>query len=353
MVEPHPLQTADSIHTQQSELTQTDGNRILSVVHIKVGKNNQQAGADEIPPISHLQTQIAKNMSVQATIMHQICPQSVAGELDGYPMACLPIANRPIVAHQIKYLELNNIFNIYVVVHQDAVNKTRTYLLQHYEADPRSNIYLVVCKEEETESTNALKMMCELQTKQEAMGDLPDYEQELYRKRGTKRQMDMINFNKEHTIVFDGHCLPDLPLSIPLTDHQFNGATITQVARELDLKNKSPIQNKNATYGIYGYCDFAPPNATSYGTQAAESTGNSQDHIKRLIMKTDNHRANDLSVKLRRSLLKRCQNLRIRTDLQAEGLFFVKTWLLKLIPQFEAHLSQGPKRKEGEDSDTD
>ena len=62
-------------------------------------------------------------------------------------------------------------------------------------------------------------MMCELQTKQEAMGDLPDYEQELYRKRGTKRQMDMINFNKEHTIVFDGHCLPDLPLAIPLTDH--------------------------------------------------------------------------------------------------------------------------------------
>jgi len=34
-----------------------------------------------------------------------------------------------------------------------------------------------------------------------------------------------------------------------------------------------------------------------------------------LILKTDNDRANDLSVKLRRSLLKRCQNLRIRTDI--------------------------------------
>ena len=57
-------------------------------------------------------------------------------------------------------------------------------------------------------------------------------------------------------------------------------------------------------------------------------------------MKTDNDKANDLSVKLRRSLLKRCQNLRIRTDIQAEGLYFVKSWLLKLIPQFESDLSK-------------
>ena len=57
---------------------------------------------------------------------------------------------------------MNGVFNIYVIVQQDAVNKTRNYLHQHYEADPRSNIYLVVIKEEETESSNALKMMLEL-----------------------------------------------------------------------------------------------------------------------------------------------------------------------------------------------
>ena len=81
-------------------------------------------------------------------------------DLDGYPMACLPVANRPIVAHQIKYLETNGVFNIYVVVHHDAANKTRGYLAQHYEADPRSNIYIVVVSEEETESAQVLKMMC-------------------------------------------------------------------------------------------------------------------------------------------------------------------------------------------------
>ena len=51
------------------------------------------------------------------------------------------------------------------------------------------------------------------------MADLPNYEQELLRLRGTKRQMDKINFNKDHTIVFEGHCLPDVPLAEPLSQH--------------------------------------------------------------------------------------------------------------------------------------
>ena len=134
-------------------------NRIMSVVQIQVGKAVSHEQSLHSP---NLQSQIAAKMSNQAAIMHQICPQRVQSELDGYPMACLPIANRPVLGHQIKYLETNGVFNVYVIVHQDSVNKTRSFLLQHYEADTRSNIYLVVVKEEETESTNALKMMCEL-----------------------------------------------------------------------------------------------------------------------------------------------------------------------------------------------
>ena len=49
------------------------------------------------------------------------------------------------------------------------------------------------------------------------MVNIPEYEQELYRKKGSKHQMDMINFNRENTIVFDGHCLPDVPLAAPLS----------------------------------------------------------------------------------------------------------------------------------------
>ena len=103
------------------------------------------------------------------------------------------------------------------------------------------------------------------------------------------------------------------------------------------MKKKSPLSSKGETYGIYGYCDFDMEGHGGMGPAVQNTQGST---LKRLILKTDNDQANDLSVKLRRSVLKRCQNLRIRTDIQAEGLYFVKSWLLKLIPQFEAHLSK-------------
>jgi len=78
--------------------------------------------------------------------------------------------------------------------------------------------------------------------------------------------MDRLNFNKEETIVFEGHYLPDMPLAGPLNQHYFNRATITQIVRELDMSKKSPIKIKNETFGIYGYCDFASPTSNaSYG----------------------------------------------------------------------------------------
>ena len=70
------------------------------------------------------------------------------------------------------------------------------------------------------------------------------------------------------------------------------------------MTKKSPIKIKNETYGIYGYCDFNSA-VNSYRHQAAAQSTASQN-IKRLILKTDNDKANDLSVKLRRSLLKKC-----------------------------------------------
>ena len=114
--------------------------------------------------------------------------------------------------------------------------------------------------------------------------------------------MDPLNFNKEQTVVLEGHCLPDIPLARSLFQHKLNEATITQMAREVDPKKKLPCTQKNETYGIYGYCDFQ-----SVKMQVNSKTP--KNFIKRLILRTDNDKANDLSVKLRRSLLKRCQDL--------------------------------------------
>ena len=148
--------------------------------------------------------------------------------------------------------------------------------------------------------------------------------------KGQKRQMDMIQFNKEETIVFEGHYLPDVPLADHLTQHHFTQATITQVVRELDMTKKPPVSFKGETYGIYGYSDYATAE-TSHMNTGRNKLAN-KANIKRLILKTDNNKTNDLTVNLRRNMLKKCQNIRIRTDIQAEGLYFVKTWLLKLIP---------------------
>ena len=100
---------------------------------------------------------------------------------------------------------------------------------------------------------------------------------------------------------------------------------------------KPAVKIKNETYGIYGYCDYATQEQTQ--SNSGRTGMARQANIKRLILKTDNDKANDLTVNIRRSLLKRCQNVQIRTDIQAEGIYFVKTWLLNLIPQFEAELS--------------
>ena len=56
------------------------------------------------------------------------------------------------------------------------------------------------------------------------MQSMPEYEQALYTK---ARHLDMLYFNKEHTLVFDGHYMPDLPLAETLMQHKISGATVT------------------------------------------------------------------------------------------------------------------------------
>ena len=45
------------------------------------------------------------------------------------------------------------------------------------------------------------------------MGSKPSYEMELYHQKGKKRQMDMLNFDKENVVVLEGNSIPDNPLS--------------------------------------------------------------------------------------------------------------------------------------------
>lgn len=54
-----------------------------------------------------------------------------------------------------------------------------------------------------------------------------------------------------------------------------------------------------------------------------------------MILKTDSFTAADFKIKLKRTLIRKCQNIKIRTDLQTMGIYFVKHWLLKFMLDFE------------------
>lgn len=102
--------------------------------------------------------------------------------------------------------------------------------------------------------------------------------------------MDFLNFDKETVIVMEGTSLVDMPLAPVLADHKMTESSLTTVLREMDLTQKSKVTVKIETHEIYAYSDLEATDAP---------------HIKRLVIKTDNQTADDLSIKLRRSLLQK------------------------------------------------
>ena len=88
--------------------------------------------------------------------------------------------------------------------------------------------------------------------------------------------------------------------------------------------NKPKVQSNSTAFDIYTYCDW-PKNPIN----AKLASEPQKDNLKRLILKTDNSVAANLSIKARRSLLKKCKNMMIRTDLQNTGVYIMKDWLIR------------------------
>ena len=53
-------------------------------------------------------------------------------------------------------------YDIYVVVHKEFAKKIEKFLREHSDPDLRTSLYLVVIREEETKSANALKLIAQL-----------------------------------------------------------------------------------------------------------------------------------------------------------------------------------------------
>lgn len=78
---------------------------------------------------------------------------------DGYPLALLPIGNKPLLTYQLEYLERNSISKIIVVIEKRFMAKLDKYFNSYYKPlNQTTEIELVAISDEE-ESGNVLKMI--------------------------------------------------------------------------------------------------------------------------------------------------------------------------------------------------
>ena len=167
------MTTNQNTNIGQTTLSSEHTNRIVSVVRVTEGETELQHQSLTFP---NVMTTVAQSTRSSAVILQQGYVAHLNELFESYPTACLPIANKPLVAHQIKYFENNGLFDIYIVVYHAIFKKVEKYLREHFDADVRTSIYLVVVLEEETESANALKMISEKQKEQELIAKKPSYE---------------------------------------------------------------------------------------------------------------------------------------------------------------------------------
>lgn len=210
-----------------------------------------------------------------------------------------------------------------MVIHVDSLKKVEKYLREHFLPHPNTTLLLVVVQEEETDSAQALKLILQLQKEQERIASLHQYEREIIKKQKSKLPLDSLGFDREELVIVEGSALLNVPLTDILSQHYITRSTFTTVARELDLTVKPKVVVKSEGHEIWGCCDL--PKMTQSAMEEPDV------NLRRLILKTDSYTCEDLSVKMKRTLLRRCHNIRIRTDLASLGLYVVKSWLLKFM----------------------
>jgi hypothetical protein len=71
---------------------------------------------------------------------------------------------------------------------------------------------------------------------------LPEYEHAVLRQnKGNNLPMDDLNFNKDELIVMEGTAILDFSLLQIMHEHYLTRATLTTVAKEINLAIKPPV----------------------------------------------------------------------------------------------------------------
>jgi translation initiation factor eIF-2B subunit gamma len=78
---------------------------------------------------------------------------------DSYPLALLPIGNKPLLSYQIEYLERNGVSKIIVVIEKKYLSKLDKYFNNFYKPIYEGTEIELVAVSDEDESANILKLL--------------------------------------------------------------------------------------------------------------------------------------------------------------------------------------------------
>jgi translation initiation factor eIF-2B subunit gamma len=78
---------------------------------------------------------------------------------DGYPLALLPVGNKPLLSYQIEYLERNGISKIIVVIEKKYMSKLDKYFNNFFTPLIEGTEVELIALSDEEESANVLKLL--------------------------------------------------------------------------------------------------------------------------------------------------------------------------------------------------
>lgn len=213
-------------------------------------------------------------------------------------MALANIVNKPIVCYQVEYLLRHGIHDIQITVEKKFASKIERYLRNHFkdfnciDGCSKTTIDLVVFLEEE-EPVNVLKAMA------------------------SRLHSDFV--------VIEGNALIDTPLDELLDTHVLCHSSITALIKEFDMSKggKGAKQADVDSQDIFGVSEWSTDgyrNGTTFPKKAC-----------RIVLKSSKSDAKNGTINIKTSLLKKCNNIKIRADLADCGVYVFSQHALKLM----------------------
>lgn len=190
---------------------------------------------------------------------------------NNYPLAMLPVVNKPVLCYQLEYLLKHGIRNIMISVEKKLCSKIEKYLKHHWMSpDPMAEIELVVLAED-SQPAPILRVL-------------------------EKRI-------KNDLIVIEGNSLVEVPLDEMIDTHCLGKSTITCMFKEQDMLKKQQAETIE-TNEVYGISDHKQE-SEKFETPMRDLGQQSSVRTPRLVFRATKIDCKEGSVEIKASLLKK------------------------------------------------